>query len=73
MKSEEFIQKVNEEEKAAWRSFVAVTKHFLGNHKVQDYQALVKELVDNFHKIGSCMYLQTHMLDTHFESFKDNI
>ncbi|MGH0180896.1 UNVERIFIED_CONTAM: hypothetical protein FKN15_005291 [Acipenser sinensis] len=38
----EFPKKLTSKEKAAWNSFVAVVRGFLGNHKAENYVELVE-------------------------------
>lgn len=45
-------QKLNRMEKAAWISFAAVIQGFLGNHKSENYVALIKTLVRNYDTMG---------------------
>ena len=43
-RDEEFVNKMNEKQKAAWLSFVAVTRNFLGKKKADNYHVLVTKL-----------------------------
>ncbi|XP_075198008.1 vomeronasal type-2 receptor 26-like [Anomaloglossus baeobatrachus] len=45
IRNDEFAKKINKEEKAAWQSFVAVTKNFLGNKKAENYELLVQRML----------------------------
>ena len=49
---EEFVNKVNDKEKAAWLSFVAVTKNFLGNKKADNYHVLVTAMLLAYRNLG---------------------
>ena len=42
---DEFAKKLIRKEKAAWNSFVAVVRGFLGNHKAENYEQLVQALI----------------------------
>ena len=37
----EFVNKMNDKEKTAWLSFIAVTRNFLDNKKADNYHVLV--------------------------------
>ena len=41
VRDEKFFNKINDKERAAWLSFVAVTQNFLGNKKADNYHVLV--------------------------------
>ncbi|XP_066228790.1 ATP-dependent DNA helicase PIF1-like [Saccopteryx leptura] len=49
---EELARKMNKEEIAAWQSFVAITKNFLGNKKAENYEFLVQRMLLVFRNIG---------------------
>ena len=69
----EFPQRLNEKEKAAWISFIAVVQGFLGNNKAENYEQLVRNLVKNYSAMGCRMSLKVHMLDAHLNTFKENM
>ena len=45
VRDQEFVQKMNAKEKAAWLAFEDVIKNFLGNKKAQNYEILVSKNV----------------------------
>ena len=69
----EFPKKLTRVQKAAWYSFIAVSRGFLGNHKENNYEHLVKMLIRNYHSMGCRMSLKIHMLDAHLGICKDNM
>jgi len=60
-------------QKAAWSSFIAVVRGFLGNNKVENYTELVETLIKSYHAIGCRMSLKVHILDAHLSNFKENM
>ena len=71
MECKEFPKKLTRVKKAAWNSFVAVVRGFLGNHKAENYVELVETLVKNYGTMGCRMSLKVHILDAHLDKFKD--
>ncbi|KAL7837429.1 hypothetical protein SRHO_G00271400 [Serrasalmus rhombeus] len=69
----EFPKKLNRKERAAWNSFVAVVRGFLGNHKDENYVQLVQTLIKNYAAMGCRMSLKIHILDAHLDKFKQNM
>ena len=68
-----FTQTMNDKEKAAWLSFVDVTKNFLGNKKAQNYENLVSNMLSAFHHLGCKMSIKVHFLYSHFDKFPENV
>lgn len=60
-------------ELAAWKSFVSVVKGFLGNHKEDNYQLLVENLLRNYRNLGCRMSLKIHFLHSHLDFFPKNL
>ena len=48
MKNNEFDKNVTEKEIAAWLSLKEVIRGFLGNHKAENTEFLVKDLLQNY-------------------------
>ncbi|KAL6469174.1 hypothetical protein MHYP_G00226980 [Metynnis hypsauchen] len=69
----EFPKKLNRKERAAWNSFVAVLRGFLGNHKDENYVQLVQTLIKNYAAMGFRMSLKIHILNAHLDKFKENM
>lgn len=69
LKDENFIKSMNKKEKAAWISFKKVVENFLGNHKSDDYEQIVMDMVENFGKLGCLMNLKLHFLNSHLDYF----
>ena len=59
--------------KKAWNSFKAVVHGFLGNHRAENYEELITDMITNFAIIGCRMSLKMHMLHSHLDKFKDNM
>ena len=60
VRDQSFTQTMNDKEKAAWLSFVDVTKNFLGNKKAQNYENLVSNMLLAFHHLGCKMSIKVH-------------
>lgn len=73
MKDNDFIRSMNNLEAAAWTSFVAVVKNFLGNQKAENYEELVQNLLINFKNLGCNMSIKVHYLDNHLDKFPENL
>lgn len=58
LKDENFDGNLSSVEKNAWYSFKAVVKNFFGNHKSEDYEEIVSNLLKNYHKMGVNMSLK---------------
>ena len=69
MKDHNFITSMNELESKTWRSFVAVTKNFLGNKRLDDYVSLVQNMLDNYCDTGANISIKVHFLDNHLDKF----
>ena len=72
IKDQNVITSMNELESKTWRSFVAVTKNFLGNKRSDDYVSLVQNLLDNYRDIGANMSINVHFLDSYLDRFPEN-
>ncbi|CAK8690383.1 unnamed protein product [Clavelina lepadiformis] len=73
LKSNDFIQMLNDVEKKAWDSFADVVNGFLGNNKEDNYAELVANLVKSYGNMGCRISMKVHMLDAHLDEFKDNM
>jgi hypothetical protein len=73
LECKEFPKMLTTKERAAWNSFVAVVRGFLGNRKAENYVELVETLVKNYGKMGCRMSLKVHILDAHLDEFKENM
>jgi len=69
IKDENFAKVMNDIEKKAWTSFVAVVKNFLGNHKSPHYKKIVADMVQNFGEMQCNMSLKIHFLHSHLDVF----
>lgn len=73
IKDKDFTNSMNNLESAAWKSFVKVVKHFLGNEKAKNYVELVQDLLNNFKNLGCNMSIKVHYLHSHLEKFPENL
>ena len=64
---------MNESEAAAWNSYVAVIKNFLGNYKAENYEELVQTMLANFKNLGAHMSIKVHYLHSHLNKFQYNL
>ena len=60
IKDEYFDKPLQGDEKAAWDSFKFIVKVFLGNRRAQNYEELVKNLLQSYQKLGCNMSLKIH-------------
>ena len=60
VRDQEFVQKMNAKEKAAWLAYEDVIKNFLGNKKAQNYEILVSEMLFAFRDLGCKMSIKVH-------------
>lgn len=71
--SKDFSSSMNDVEKRAWNSFVALVKGFLGNEKAKDYKDLVETLLGSFQQLGCNMSIKVHFLMSHLDEFPANL
>ena len=69
---EEFVNKINDKERAAWLSFVAVTQNFLGNKKADNYHILVIRMLLAYCNLGYKMSIKLYFLHSHLDEFPSN-
>ena len=69
---EEFVNKMNDKEKAAWLSFVSVTQNFPGNKKADNYHVLVTTMLLAYGDLGYKMSIKLHFFHSHFDKFPCN-
>ena len=65
---QEFSRKMNDKERTAWLSFVAVMANFLGNKKADNYETLVANMLSAFCDLGCNMSVKLHYLYSHLEN-----
>ena len=56
----------------AWRSFKSISTNFLGNHRAENFQEIVEDLLKNYQSVGVKMSLKIHMLHSHLDRFPSN-
>ena len=70
---DDFINSMNDLEAKAWRSFVSLAANFLGNHRTENYEDLVEELLLSFEALGCRMSVKLHYLHSHLSWFPANL
>ena len=70
---DEFAWKMNDKEKAAWLSFMAVMQNFLGYKNIDNYEVLVTRMLLAFHDLGCKMSIKIHFLNSHLDKFPENL
>lgn len=60
-------------ERNAWVAFKSIVSNFLGNHKSENFESIVKHCVDSYHVMGCNMSLKIHLLDSHLDFFPENL
>ena len=69
VKDGDFASHMTEFVAAAWSSFVAMVKGFLGKTIDCNYQDLVEVMVQSFQALGTRMSIKVHYLFSHLERF----
>ena len=67
MKNNEFDENFTEKELAAWLSLKEVIRRFLGSHKTENAEFLVKDLLQKYKTMGCRMSLKINYLHSHFD------
>ena len=73
IKDANFCPSMNDIELAAWSSLVEVVKNFLGNQKADNYEELVRNMLENFRILGINMSIKVHFLHNHLDRFPENL
>ena len=69
IRDKEFVRKMDQKERAAWMSFVAVINNFLGNKKAENCVLLVQRMLKAFCDLGCNMSIKT-VSYTHLDVYK---
>ena len=72
MKDPNFDKSLTPKEKRAWTALKSIIQNFLGNHRSEDYQRVVTDLLKRFQALGACMSIKLHFLSSHLDYFPDN-
>ncbi|KAJ8685654.1 hypothetical protein QAD02_021447 [Eretmocerus hayati] len=64
---------LNEVELKIWKSVKNVINSYLGNRKSENYETLVRDMLQNFQQMKGNQSLEIHMLDSHLVFFPDNL
>ncbi|KYN14472.1 hypothetical protein ALC57_13323 [Trachymyrmex cornetzi] len=73
MKDDNFEKTMNIKEKNGWQSFKKVVKGFLGNNKEENYENLIRIMLQDFKELGCNMSLKLHFLNSHLSFFPQNL
>jgi len=73
MQHKQFDEDLNGTERNACLSFERVCKDFLGNHKAENNQDVVQDLLTSYKTMGCNMSLKIHFLESHFDFFPENL
>ena len=73
VRDQAFVLAINDKKKAAWLSFVDVTKNFLANKKAGNHEDLVGNMVSPFHDLECKMSIKVHFLFSHLNRFPYNL
>ena len=60
MPDQTFTARMTVTERAAWCSYISVTREFLGNTKTNNYRNLVDVMLQNFQALGARMSIKFH-------------
>ena len=71
-RDEEFVNKMINKERAAWLSFIEVTRNFLGNKKADNYHVLVTKVLLAYRNLGCKTSIKLHFLHSHLDKFLSN-
>ena len=71
--SEESEEQMSDLERNAWQAFKMIVEGFLGNHRRDDFAAVVSNLIESCKKLGCRMSLKLHFLRSHLDFFRDNL
>ena len=69
----DFKQQLQPLELVAWDAFVSVVQNFLGNHRAENYEELVENLLTAYRDMGCRMSLKVHFLHSHLSFFPPNL
>ena len=73
VRDQEFARKVNDKERTAWLSFVAVMANVLGNKKADNYETLVANLLSAFCDLGCNMSVKLQYLYSDLDRSPENL
>ena len=71
--SQELVDLMTPIEKNSWNAFKNVVQGFLGKFKSANYENLIDDLMNQFHKMGCRMSLKLHFLHSHLDFFRENL
>jgi len=72
MKDPNFDKSLTPKEKRAWTALKSIIQNFLGNHRSEDYQRIVTDLLKRFQALGARMSIKLHFLSSHLDYFPGN-
>jgi hypothetical protein len=68
-----FSDVLNVKELAAWNGFKLVVSNFLGNHRAENYEQLIDDMLCHYRNMGCRMSLKMHSLHSHLDFFPVNL
>ena len=69
--NETFLTHLKRKEKVAFESFKKVCDNFPGNHRLENYVKVVKDLLSHYHDMGCNMSLKVHVLHSQLDFFAE--
>lgn len=73
VKDEEFLAILLEQEIIAMKALEATLSGFFGNHKADNFEELVQNLLNSMNSLGSKMTVKVHVIDSHLDRFPKNV
>lgn len=73
MKNFEFKNKLEPVQLVAWEAMKKVIAGFLGNKRDDNYETIVREMINSFKNMGVNMSLKIHFLRDHLNFFPPNL
>lgn len=71
-KDPNFDESMQDIERKTWHSFKSIISNFLGNHRSQEYERVVNDLLNNYQALGARMSIKMHFLSSHLDYFPEN-
>lgn len=60
-------------DKVAWKATINVIENFLGNKRADNYEELVREMIEAYRNMGVHMSLKIHFFADHLDFFPHNL
>ena len=72
LKDENFREKLNPNELAAWNAFESVVQNFLGKYKAANHKEEIDKMLHAYKEMGARMSLKMNFLHAHLDFFPEN-